>query len=146
MQVCCLLFICKIIMVTWSPDSRWWTSYIKVHTACHWNEFILSTFKYMIGLYIFPLQYINGSYFYKPMKILYYQDKILYNKYSRVSLVELLTLSEQLTSPQIFWWVYFFSIFSFLCNVLWIIVCPFALGHCAVCPSIYRFWLPLWYL
>ena len=24
--------------------------------------------------------------------------------------------------------------------------CPFSFGHCAVCPSIYGFWLPLWYL
>jgi hypothetical protein len=33
--------------------------------------------------------------------------------------------------------------------MLWIsFVCHFGLffGHCAVCPSIYRFWLPLWYL
>ena len=25
-------------------------------------------------------------------------------------------------------------------------VCPFYFGHCVVCPSIYGFWLPLWYL
>ena len=24
--------------------------------------------------------------------------------------------------------------------------CTFSFGHCVVCPSIYRFWLPLWYL
>jgi hypothetical protein len=24
--------------------------------------------------------------------------------------------------------------------------CPFALGYCVVCPSIYDFWLPLWVL
>ena len=24
--------------------------------------------------------------------------------------------------------------------------CTFFFGHCAVCPSIYGFWLPLWYL
>ena len=35
------------------------------------------------------------------------------------------------------------SIFSFLCNALWIVVCPFSFGHCVVCPSIYGFWLPL---
>ena len=23
---------------------------------------------------------------------------------------------------------------------------PFPFGHCAVCPSIYGFWIPLWYL
>jgi len=23
---------------------------------------------------------------------------------------------------------------------------PFSYGHCIVCPTIYRFWLPLWYL
>ena len=37
------------------------------------------------------------------------------------------------------------SIFSFLCSVLQINVCPFC--HCIVCPSpIYDFSLPLWYL
>jgi len=41
----------------------------------------------------------------------------------------------------------FYSIFSFLCSVLYIIVCHFSFGHCFVCPSsIYWFWLPLWYL
>jgi len=25
-------------------------------------------------------------------------------------------------------------------------ICPFSFGHCIVCPSIYGFWLPLWYL
>ena len=25
-------------------------------------------------------------------------------------------------------------------------ICPFSFGHCVVCPSIYGFWLPLWYL
>ena len=29
--------------------------------------------------------------------------------------------------------------------MLYIIVCP-SFGHCVVCPSIYRLWLPLWYL
>jgi hypothetical protein len=28
------------------------------------------------------------------------------------------------------------SIFSFLCSVLYIIVCPFSLSHCVVCPSL----------
>ena len=27
-----------------------------------------------------------------------------------------------------------------------IAVCPFSFGHCIVYPSIYGFWLPLWYL
>ena len=26
------------------------------------------------------------------------------------------------------------------------VLCPFSFGHCIVCPSIYWFWLPLWYL
>ena len=38
-----------------------------------------------------------------------------------------------------------YSIFTLMCSVLEIVVCPF--GHCVVCPSfIYGFWLPLWYL
>jgi hypothetical protein len=34
---------------------------------------------------------------------------------------------------------------SLLCSVLSIIVCPFSVGHCIVCPMIYEFWLPRWY-
>jgi hypothetical protein len=26
--------------------------------------------------------------------------------------------------------------FSFLCNILWIVDCPFSFGHCVVCSSI----------
>jgi len=40
--------------------------------------------------------------------------------------------------------------FTFMCNVLQIVFCPFVpflFGHCVVCSSsIYGFWLPLWYL
>ena len=39
--------------------------------------------------------------------------------------------------------ILFCSIFSFLCNVLYIIVCPFSFGHCIVWPlSNYGFWIP----
>lgn len=31
------------------------------------------------------------------------------------------------------------SMFSFLCSVLQIIICPFLIGFCIVCPSIYDF-------
>jgi hypothetical protein len=33
------------------------------------------------------------------------------------------------------------SVFSFLCRVLYIIVCPFSFCHCIVCLSMYGFWL-----
>jgi hypothetical protein len=36
--------------------------------------------------------------------------------------------------------------FSLLCSVLNIVVYPLSFGHCIVCPSIYGFWLPPWYL
>jgi hypothetical protein len=37
------------------------------------------------------------------------------------------------------------SLVLYVC--LYIVVCPFSFGHCAVCQSsIYGFWLPLWYL
>ena len=40
-----------------------------------------------------------------------------------------------------------YSIFGLICVVLYIVVCPFAFGHCVLCPSlIYGFWFPLWYL
>ena len=29
---------------------------------------------------------------------------------------------------------------------IFVYLCPFSFGHCVDCPSIYRFWLPLWYL
>jgi hypothetical protein len=45
-----------------------------------------------------------------------------------------------------FWWESCCSIFIFFSfgSILYMIVCSF--GHCIVCPSIYRFWLPFWYL
>ena len=61
---------------------------------------------------------------------------------------ELLTLPEHRSSSPVFSvvrvtrsWV--------LCVCLvdrFLSFCPFSFGHCAVCPSIYGFWLPLWYL
>jgi hypothetical protein len=49
----------------------------------------------------------------------------------------------------VFLWGSCCSIFSFLCNVLQIIVCTFvflSFYHCIVCSSIYVFWLPIRYL
>ena len=37
-----------------------------------------------------------------------------------------------------------FSVLCFVDNCL--TYCPFSLGHCIVCSSMYGFWLPLWYL
>ena len=48
-----------------------------------------------------------------------------------------------------FFWCSWCSVISVLCSVLYIIVCIFIFFrfcHCNVCPSIYCFWLPLWYL
>ena len=48
-----------------------------------------------------------------------------------------------------FKWVSFFLIFSFLCNVLWIIVCPFVLFLLAILMSVLQFTAsncPFWYL
>ena len=47
---------------------------------------------------------------------------------------ELPTLTEHLS--------YFFLLF---CRSLFVL-CTFSFGHCVVCPLIYGFWLPLWYL
>ena len=53
---------------------------------------------------------------------------------------ELVTLLEHMSSPR-FWRGSCYSIFIFM-----IVVCPFVLFLCVVCPSwIYEFWLPLWY-
>jgi hypothetical protein len=58
---------------------------------------------------------------------------------------ELFTHPEHLISTH-FQWVSCCSIFSFLYNILQIVVCPFSFGHYIVCISwIFGFWLPLWY-
>ena len=45
-----------------------------------------------------------------------------------------------------FWWDSCCSICSFLCGILWIVVCRFPFDrHCVVCPSVYELSLPLWY-
>ena len=64
----------------------------------------------------------------------------------RVSLVEheLITLTGVIALNLGLKWCSCCAVFSSLCGVLWVVVCPF--GHCVVCPSIYGFWLPLWYL
>jgi hypothetical protein len=49
------------------------------------------------------------------------------------------------------------SLFVFLCffflplcclffTLQILITCLVSIGHCVVCPSLYRFWLPVWYL
>jgi hypothetical protein len=69
---------------------------------------------------------------------------------------ELFTLPEHIISP-LFYRSWCWSIFSFMCSVLWIVGCPFvhfwwivwqlSFGHCVVCPSsTYGFWLLFWYL
>ena len=59
---------------------------------------------------------------------------------------ELLTLPEHLSSPPDFSGVR--AIRSFVVYVCFVdrFFCPLSFGHCAVCSSIYGFWLPLWYL
>jgi len=39
------------------------------------------------------------------------------------------------------------SLVLYVCFVdRWLSFCPYSFGHCVVCPSIYGFWLHLWYL
>ena len=69
----------------------------------------------------------------------------------RVPLVEqeLLTHPEHLSSPQVFRVVRVTrSLVLCVCFVdRCLSFCTFSFGHCVVCSaSIYRFWLPLWYL
>ena len=69
----------------------------------------------------------------------------------RVLLVEheLLTLPEHLRSPPVFSGVRVTrSLALYVCFVdRCLSFCTFSFGHCVVCSSsIYRFWLPLWYL
>ena len=64
-----------------------------------------------------------------------------------MSLVEqgLFTLPEHLSSLPVF-----SEVLSFVLYVCFVdrclSFCPFTFDHCVVCPSIYGFWLPLWYL
>ena len=61
---------------------------------------------------------------------------------------ELLTLPEHRSSSPVFSGVRVTRSWV-LCVCLvdrFLSFCPFSFGHCAVCPSIYGFWLPLWYL
>ena len=68
----------------------------------------------------------------------------------RVPLVELelLTLPEHLNSSLVFsgvrvnWFLVLCVCFVDRC----LFFCSFSVRYCAVCSSIYRFWLPLWYL
>ena len=53
----------------------------------------------------------------------------------------LLTRPKYLSSARLQWGSCC-SIFSFMCNVIQIVVCPFSFGYCVVCPLIYRFRLP----
>jgi hypothetical protein len=69
----------------------------------------------------------------------------------RVPLVEqeLLTLPEHLSSPPVFSGVRVTrSLVLYVCVVdRCLSFCTLTFGHCVVCSSsIYRFWLPLWYL
>jgi hypothetical protein len=62
---------------------------------------------------------------------------------------ELLTLPEHLSAPPIFTSVRVTrSLVLYVCLVDGCLsFCTFSFGHCVVCSSsIYRFWLPLWYL
>ena len=68
----------------------------------------------------------------------------------RMSLVEeeLLTFPEHLSSPPVFIGVRVTrSLASCVCFVDHCLsFCLFSFGHCVVCPSIYGYWLPRWYL
>ena len=67
----------------------------------------------------------------------------------RVPLVELLTLSEHLSSPPVLSGVSVTrSSVLFVCFVdRCLSFCPFSFGHCVISfSSIYGFWLPFWYL
>ena len=61
---------------------------------------------------------------------------------------ELFTLPEHLSSPPVFSGVRVTrSLVLHVCFVdRFLFFCTFSFGHCVVCSSIYRFWLPLWYL
>ena len=61
---------------------------------------------------------------------------------------ELLTLTENWSSSQFFNGVHVTrSLVLCVCFVDWCFsFCTFSFSYCIVCPSIYIFWLPLWYL
>jgi hypothetical protein len=61
---------------------------------------------------------------------------------------QLFTLPEHMCSPPVFSGVRVTrSLVFYVCFVdRCLSFCTFSFGHCDVCPSIYGFWLPLWYL
>ena len=61
---------------------------------------------------------------------------------------ELLILLDPLSSPLIFSGVRVTQslVFCVMLVDCCLSFCLFSFGHCVVCSSIYRFWLPLWYL
>ena len=61
---------------------------------------------------------------------------------------ELLTLPQHLSPPPVFSGVRVTrSLVLCVCFVdRCLSFCTFSVGHCVVCSSIYKFWLPLWYL
>ena len=80
----------------------------------------------------------------------YVDEKILGNCALTVRTVEqeLLILPEHLSSPSVFSGVRVTrSLILCVCFVDRLSFCTFSFGHYVVCsPSIYWFWLPLWYL
>ena len=68
----------------------------------------------------------------------------------RVPLVEqeLFILLEHMRSPPVFSGVRVTrSLVLCVCFVdRCLSLCPLSFGHCVVCPSIYIFWLPIWYI
>ena len=53
----------------------------------------------------------------------------------------------RMSSPPVFSRVLVTLFLVFICFIdRYLSFCTFSFGHCVVCSSIYRFWLPLWYL
>jgi hypothetical protein len=77
-------------------------------------------------------------------------DRFVTTLTRRVPLVEqeLFILLEHMRSPPVFSGV---RVTRSLVLCVWFVdrclsLCPLSFGHCVVCPSIYRFWLPIWYI
>ena len=65
-----------------------------------------------------------------------------------IKIVVLLLYIKYLSSPPVFSGVRVTrSLVVYVCFIdRCLTFCTFSFGHCIVCPSIYSFWLPLWYL
>jgi hypothetical protein len=154
----------KVIERTWwrllsVPDEGYWTNLMKVIERTWWKLLSVPDKGYWAYLMKVILSVPDEGYWAYLMKVIertwwtLFQIRVVRTKFDIyifivtrwVPLVEqeLAILSEYLNSCYRIAQSFVFCIL--FCRSLFVLLsCSF--GHCIVCPFIYRFWLPIWYL